>query len=352
MSFYEEQSRIPEEEGRTAVYHTGNGFYNPYIEPIWKKEKRLIRGAGNGIGLAALGYVALSLISGIIYAVLIQIIHPAANIHGLLYVTETTEWIFTLVNYIFTLIIPFGIYALCIGMPFKVAVPIRKAKADLTFCGVFLGLGVGVVASYATTFLQLGLEAVGIGITMPEYEVPETIPGIIIYVITLTLAPAFIEEIIFRGIVMQSLRRFGDMFALVASALIFGIFHLNLIQMPYAFILGLCIGYLVMRTGSLWVGIIIHLINNGVAVAFEFMYPRMTEEVYYFANSVYNLACIILSVAAILFIVSKYKDIFRLEPSRSVLSSGKRSLCFLTSPALLVAILAAVIMTLPYIQIL
>lgn len=352
MSFYEEQAGISEQERRTTVYHTGNGFYNPYVEPLWKKERRLIRGAGNGIGLAALGYVILSLLAGVIYAVLIQLLYPASKIHGLLYVTETTEWIFTLLNYVFTLIIPFGIYALCVKMPFKIAVPIKKAKADLTFAGLFIGLGVGVVASYATTFLQLGLEAVGIGISMPEYEVPETMPGIIIYVIALTVAPAFIEEIIFRGIVMQSLRRFGDMFALVASALIFGIFHLNLIQMPYAFILGLCIGYFVMRTGSLWVGIMIHLVNNGVAVAFEFAYPYMTEEIYYLSNSVYNLVCIILSVAAILYTVSKYKDIFRLEPSRNVLSPGKRCLYFLTSPALILAMIAAVIMTVPYIHIL
>ncbi len=352
MSFYEEQDRIPEDESRTAVYHTGNGFYNPYIEPLWKKERRLIRTAGNGIGLAALGYVALSLLTGVIYTVLVRILHPAANIHGLLYVTETTEWAFTLANYIFVLLVPFGIYALCVKMPFRVAVPIRKAKADLTFYGVFIGLGASVVASYATTYLQLGLEAIGIGITMPEYEVPETLPGIILYVISLTVAPAFIEEIVFRGIVMQSLRRFGDMFALVASALIFGIFHLNLIQMPYAFILGLCIGYLVMRTGSLWVGIIIHLLNNGIAVAFEFAYPRMTEEIYYLSNSVYNFVCAILSVAAILFVVARYKDIFRIEPSRSVLTSGKRCLYFLTSPALIIAMLAAVIMTLPNIHIL
>ncbi|MBQ5357586.1 MAG: CPBP family intramembrane metalloprotease [Oscillospiraceae bacterium] len=188
--------------------------------------------------------------------------------------------------------------------------------------------------------------------TLYLYEVPVTAPGIVLYVIALTVAPAFIEEIIFRGIVMQSLRRFGDIFALAASALIFGIFHLNLIQMPYAFILGLCIGYLVMRSGSLWVGILIHFVNNSVAVVFEFLYPNMTEEAWFMANSVYNLVCVILSVIAIAVLLMKYKDMFRFEPSKSVLAPGKRTAYFLTSPALILAMLAAVAMTLPYIYLL
>lgn len=349
MTFYEEQGKTSPEEPRTTVYHTGNGFYDPYVEPLWKREKRLVRGAGNGIGAAALGYVFFSLLAGIVYAVLIQLFFPLANIHGFLYVTETTEWLFNLGIYTLSLLIPFGIYALIIKIPLRIAIPFRKAKADLTFGGLLIGLGFCVVASYATAYLQTGLEAVGIGITMPEYETPETLPGIIIYFITMSIAPAFIEEIIFRGIVMQSLRRFGDIFALVSSALIFGIFHLNLIQMPYAFIMGLCIGYFVMRTGSLWVGVLIHFINNGTVVVLELAYPYIGDEMYYLANTVFNLVSVVLAVVALIFILSKYKDMFRFEPSRSVLPSGKRTLTFITSPVLIIAILAAVVLTLPYI---
>lgn len=350
LDLYEERGAFSE-ENRETVYHAGNGFYNPYIEPLWKKEKRKIRSAGNGIGLAALAYVAISLLASFVFIFFVQIIYPASNIHGLLYVTETTEWIFNLIIYVISLLGPFGIYALCIKMPLKIALPFRKAKFDLTLGGIFIGLGASILASYAVNYLQLGLEAIGIGITMPEYEIPETVPGIIFYVISLTLAPAFIEEIVFRGIVMQSLRRFGDVFALVSSALIFGIFHLNLIQMPYAFILGLCIGYFVMRTGSLWVGVAVHFINNSAAVVFEFLYPYMTEEQYILANSVYNLVLSLLAVIAVVFILMKYKDIFRFGPGKNVLSPGKRTLYFITAPLLVLAAVAAVIMTLPYVYI-
>ena len=351
MTFYEEQNRFVPENSPGTVYHTGNGFYNPYVEPLWKREKRLIRGAGNGIGLASIGYVALAFLSSIVYYVVIGFLFPAANIHGQYYVTETVEWFFNLASYVLTLIIPFAIYAFCVKIPIGVALPFRKAKADLTAGGFFISLGVGVVASYATGLLQVVLETFGIGITMPEMETPETIPALILYAITLTVAPAFIEEIIFRGIVMQSLRRFGDVFALVASALIFGIFHLNLIQMPYAFILGLCIGYFVMRTGSLWVGVLIHFVNNSVALVFEFFSPFMSEELYNFANVVYNLICIILSVIALAVILMKYKDMFRFEESKTIFTPGRKAVIFLTSPAMIIALIIAFFMTLPYIYI-
>ena len=256
---------------------------------------------------------------------------------------------FSIVIYILSLVIPFGVYALCIKIPFRVAFPFRKAKADLSIGGILVGLGASVFAAYAVGYLQFGLGCIGIGITMPDYDLPKTTVGIVLYVIAVVLAPAFIEEMIFRGAVMQSLRRFGDIFAIVFSALIFGIFHLNLVQMPYAFIMGLCMGYFVMRTGSLWVSIIVHLINNGAAVVFEYMAPYMSTEAYYFANLIYNLVFSLLALVAVIFIIIKYKDIFRFEPSKNVLSPGKKSFYFITAPGFLLSIAAAVSVTLPYI---
>ena len=349
MNFYEEQSGFSEEKNPGTVYHTGNGFYNPYIEPLWKKEKRLLKNAGNGIGLVSLGYIAISSFAGAIYQILAQLIFPAANIHGSIYLTETVDWLFSTLIYLLSLAIPFGIYMLFLKMPLQVAFPLRKAKTDLTIGGLCLGLGVSVLAAYATQYVQVSLQYFGIGITMPDYSIPVSIPGAVSYVISVVIAPAFIEEMVFHGIIMQSMRRFGDIFALVSSALIFGIFHLNLMQMPYCFIMGLCIGYLVMRSGSLWVGILIHLFNNGVVVAFEFLSPYMSNKVWYIANSAYNLVCVILSVIAIIVLLMKYKDMFRFEPSKSVLAPGKKALYFITSPALLFALAAAFAITLEYV---
>ena len=350
MDYYNRQPAEQNEDYGKAVYHSANGFYRHYEEPAWEKEKRLIRNTGNGIGFASLGYMVLSFFSGAISLIFTQLFYSASNIHGLYYLTETVDWILNLAVYLFSLLIPFGIYVLFIKMPLRVAIPLQKAKSDLTFSGVLICLGACVLASYATNVLQIGLECVGIGITMPEYVIPETVPGLIIYAVSLTVVPAFAEEIVFRGIIMQSLRRFGDIFALVASAFIFGIFHLNLIQMPYALIVGLCIGYFVMRTGSLWIGIILHFINNSVALAFELLYPYITEETYLMSNLLYNLISVILAVIALVVILAKYNDMFRFEKAPGVLSPDKKATYFLSSPALILSMVYAFLLTLPNIH--
>lgn len=348
MSFYEGPD-ISGIDSRETVYHTGNGFYNPYIEPEDKKERRHIRSAANGIGLAALGYVSVSRSLGAVCSLITDFIAQTANIRGIHYFAEAAESFFVILIYIVSLLIPFGIYAAWMKIPLNVAVPFRKSKTDITLSGILVSLGIGILASYAVSFLQIGFENIGLGITMPEYAAPENVQELVFNMITLAVVPAFLEEIVFRGIVMQNLRRFGDIFALVFSAIIFGVFHFNLIQMPYAFIMGLCMGYFVMRTGSIWVGILIHFINNAVAVVYEFFYPGFSMETMYIVNMVYNFVCALLSVCALVFLLLKYKDMFRFEPCRNVLSPEKKTAAFATAPFFVISMIVAFLMTLPYI---
>jgi membrane protease YdiL (CAAX protease family) len=73
-------------------------------------------------------------------------------------------------------------------------------------------------------------------------------------------APVF-EEVLFRGLVMRTLEPFGKKFAILASAYLFGIFHGNLIQSPYAFAVGLILGYVAMEHNIGW-AMVLHMINN------------------------------------------------------------------------------------------
>lgn len=334
---------------RGAVYHTRDGFYQPYVEPAWIKEKKSIRKAGNGLGFTSLGYVVFLLCLAPLFATASLLLGEYATATGSLELKESIDWILNSLNYILTLTVPFAIYALCIKMPLRVALPFNKTRLDLTFEGVCICLGLTIVASLVTGYIQTGLEFFGIGITMPEYDLPTTLPGYVFYAINLTVMPAFLEEIVFRGIIMQSLRRFGDVFALVASALIFGIFHLNLIQLPYAFVMGLGIGFFAMRTGSLWVGVIIHLINNLIATAIEFLSQYLSEDIIILINAVFNCLFAVLGVICLVILLIKYKHIFSFKKSSLTLSGGKKVFYYLTTPGIILALIAATILTLPYI---
>lgn len=74
----------------------------------------------------------------------------------------------------------------------------------------------------------------------------------------------FCEEVIFRGITMKILEEgeVGFAVANIIQAALFGIMHMNIIQGTYAFLVGLVLGYIYHRTGSLWASILAHLTFN------------------------------------------------------------------------------------------
>lgn len=74
-----------------------------------------------------------------------------------------------------------------------------------------------------------------------------------------------LEEILLRGIILDGLlKRYSPTKAIVWSAIIFGVMHLNPVQAVGAFILGIALGWLYYRTRSLWPCIFLHFVNNGI----------------------------------------------------------------------------------------
>lgn len=70
------------------------------------------------------------------------------------------------------------------------------------------------------------------------------------------------EELLFRGVIARFLQRWGMWVTVLISALFFATFHgINLVW-PSAFVVGLCCGWLLYRTGSIWPGVLLHVIYN------------------------------------------------------------------------------------------
>jgi sodium transport system permease protein len=80
------------------------------------------------------------------------------------------------------------------------------------------------------------------------------------------LSPAICEEALFRGFILSGLRSLGQWPAIVISALLFAVAHGSIYRMLPTLFLGLLLGYAVWKTGSLLAGVVIHALNNGIAV--------------------------------------------------------------------------------------
>ncbi|HSJ25518.1 MAG TPA: ABC transporter permease subunit/CPBP intramembrane protease [Longimicrobiales bacterium] len=92
--------------------------------------------------------------------------------------------------------------------------------------------------------------------------------------LVVAVTPAICEELVFRGVLLQGLRtRLSPWGAIAASALVFGAFHLSfetaIRLLPTAW-LGLLLAYVVWRTGSIFTGMLMHLVNNGTIVLLLF----------------------------------------------------------------------------------
>lgn len=89
--------------------------------------------------------------------------------------------------------------------------------------------------------------------------------GLWTIVAVVLFAPVF-EELICRGLVLESLRtRYGVVAAWLLSSLFFGVIHLQPQLVVNAFFVGLILAYIYIRTDSLWPAMILHAVNNGVA---------------------------------------------------------------------------------------
>ena len=91
----------------------------------------------------------------------------------------------------------------------------------------------------------------------------------------IALLPPVVEEMVFRGCVLKSLLHWrpSNKWAMIAlSAFFFALVHLNPAQMPHAFLIGLLLGWMYQRTGSIVPGVAYHWANNTAAYVLFHVY--------------------------------------------------------------------------------
>jgi len=94
-------------------------------------------------------------------------------------------------------------------------------------------------------------------------------PRLVWLLLILAVTPAVCEETVFRGVLLSSTRTLAPWRAVVLNGLVFGAFHISF-EAPVRFLptawLGIVMAWAVLRARSLWVGVLMHLLNNGTIV--------------------------------------------------------------------------------------
>lgn len=332
------------------VYVSGYGFASP---PPIISERRMLRSYSTSLGIAILAFLfGSSLFYRPIYGLLRSLdrfirLSPLPTVSA-----PTLAEMASGFSYLVALLLPFLVYTRHIRMPLHLALPMRAPNWRITLPAIPIALGVTVVGVFSSMAIGVVLSFFGLLPTAPDFSAPTAVETGIVYFINSAVFPAIAEEIVFRGIMMQSLRRFGDAFALLISSILFGAVHGNFIQAPNALLAGLVIGYFVLRTGSLWTGILIHFVNNTLAIILGIATSHASLQVQMGATYLTYLIYILAGVVALMMLVREHSNLFVFRPAETVSTESEKMSCFFTSAGMLSALGLLAFMATRYLEIL
>lgn len=161
------------------------------------------------------------------------------------------------------------------------------------------------------TLVETVLNAFGLSILMGMQAVSMNTDSFVMFLYAGILAP-ITEEILFRGVVQRTLLPWGKRFAIFCSAFVFGIFHGNLLQAPFGFVVGLVLGYVACEYNIVW-AMVLHMVNN--LVLGDILY-RIGDLIGPHVGDYLTSAILILAgIAAAVILICKRREIraYRLE---------------------------------------
>ena len=165
---------------------------------------------------------------------------------------------------------------------------------------------------------------------------------------TYALLPALVEETVYRGWITAALQPFGERRALLLSAIFFGLAHGNLTQLPFAFFLGLLFGYLFLRTGRLWPGMLLHFLNNALSVLLDTAAVYLDHKTYAVVQMAAFAAIVLAGAVAGLLLTANpafKKEVYPLTDRRHAREDKKRRRMMWWNPAVVATLVVYLALT-------
>lgn len=309
-----------------------------------ENEKKKIKRIGVAAGLSVIGYVVIQNVLSVFI-----LLSPLGEIYESDPAMQSVVSIFLSV---FGIALPFGIAGYFLNKEQNTpVVDFRKpVSTPLMIAATGFGIFVCLAGNYVTSIFVNFMDELGILLSAPDFSPPSDFAGRIIYTLSIAVVPALVEEFAIRGVMLQSMRRYGDKFAIIASALIFAVMHGNLIQAPFALIAGVGIGYAVCITNSIRTGILIHFLNNLYSVVLEFLVADIKDE--NTLNTVYIALMAVLYTVSLIgsvmfFIIKKQR---KLMPSFTLINEKEKMKAFILTIPMVIALLLMINVTSNYID--
>jgi len=126
-------------------------------------------------------------------------------------------------------------------------------------------LNMVIAAGLVTGLTEIGFEPVVV------IEPPENFQHYLLYVFAIAISAGICEEVLFRGTIMPAIEEHGAIPAVIFSSFLFALFHGSFLNLISTFMLGAVIAVVVIKTGSLWGGVLYHMLNNFYAITYLYL---------------------------------------------------------------------------------
>lgn len=225
------------------------------------------------------------------------------------------------------------------------ALPFNKVRPLKFFTLIVIGFSVCMFSNVLTSAFMEVVKSFGLNPMSYHASPDQTINSpieIILALLSTAVIPAVSEEFVFRGVMLSSLRKFGDGFAVLATALLFGFMHGNLVQIPFAFIVGLVLGFVTVSTNSMLPAMLIHALNNSYSVLNDILYQNykdygMTSEGVYLILLSIIVIFLILAIIMTIILSKKDKEFLKLKAYDGPLTKKEINRGFYLFPTVIIA---------------
>ena len=264
-----------------------------------------LRKTANSLGALLLTFFGAEMIASLIIA-------GALTVTGILGAVSSTDTLEMLLNGLLSSVLFFligSLHCLIKGKSFARLFPFEKTGGRMVVMLSVIGLAAALASNYAADLTTDVFALFGVGNKGGEMLSDDSAPAVLLYFLTVAVLPACAEEFAFRGIIMGTLRPYSDGLALLVSSAMFAMMHGNFVQIPFTFCCGLAFGFVVLKTNSLLPAIIIHFLNNALAVAADLLnsYQLLSAEL---INLIYGVIFVVTGLLALVFL----KTIIREKP--------------------------------------
>lgn len=175
--------------------------------------------------------------------------------------------------------LPVVFYFLITKVNYKKVLRLNSIKLKHIPALIILGISSQFVGGFLNTMAVYILQFFG-NVPTQEIPAPVNVTELMYALIAIAIIPAVFEELLTRGIIMRGYEGFGIKWGIIISSILFGIMHYDVINFIFPIFLGLILGYVVYRTNSIYSGMIIHFVNNALAVFMIYFYTQPLTDYY------------------------------------------------------------------------